>query len=167
MSEMSEMSETTRRIVLAGAVGASAAAAVAACGGGGGSGYGSGGAKQTSAAQPPQYGGQTSTAPATSSAPGGGGVLAKTSEIPVGGGKIFDVQKVVVTQPTAGQFNAFSAICTHMGCTVGTVSGGIITCPCHGSQYSIQDGSVVRGPAPKALAAKQVTVSGDEITVTG
>jgi Rieske Fe-S protein len=161
------MSETTRRAVLAGAVGAGTAAVVAACGDGQGSKYGSGGAKQSSPAQSPQYGGQTSTAPATSAAPGGGGALAKTSEIPVGGGKIFDAQKVVVTQPTAGQFKAFSAICTHMGCTVGTVSDGIIMCPCHGSQYSIQDGSVKGGPAPKALAAKQVTVSGEEITVTG
>lgn len=150
------MSETTRRAVLAGAVGVGAAAVVTACGGGGsttgsttGSGSGSGsGAPDPTAQQPPA-----------------GNGLAKTTEIPVGGGKIFDAQKVVVTQPAAGQFKAFSAICTHMGCTVGSVSGGLIKCPCHGSQYSIQDGSVKGGPAPKALPAKQVTVTGDEITV--
>ena len=90
---------------------------------------------------------------------------AKTSEIPVGGGKVFDTQKVVVTQPTAGQFKAFTAVCTHQGCTVSTVKDGTINCPCHGSKYSIADGSVQGGPAPAPLAAKTVTVNGDEITV--
>jgi Rieske Fe-S protein len=157
------MSETTRRAVLAGAVGAGAAAVVTACGGGGsdsGSNSGSGSQAQGPTQNPP-----TTSAPVESSAPAVNG-LAKTSEIPVGGGKIFDGQKVVVTQPAAGQFKAFSAICTHMGCTVSSVSGGLIKCPCHGSEYSIQDGSVKGGPAPKALPAKQVTVTGDQITVT-
>jgi Rieske Fe-S protein len=156
------MSETTRRAVLAGAVGAGAAAVVTACGGGSDSGSNSGSGSQ---AQDPTQNPPTTSAPVESSAPAVNG-LAKTSEIPVGGGKIFDGQKVVVTQPVAGQFKAFSAICTHMGCTVGSVSGGLIKCPCHGSEYSIQDGSVKGGPAPKALPAKQVTVTGDQITVT-
>lgn len=154
------MSETTRRAILAGAVGAGAAAVVAACGGGSDSGSsGSNG----QAPEPAATGGAST--PAESAAPGANG-LATTTEIPVGGGKIFDAQKVVVTQPAAGQFKAFSAICTHMGCTVGSVSGGLIKCPCHGSEYSIQDGSVKGGPAPKALPAKQVTVTGNEIIVT-
>lgn len=160
------MSETTRRAILAGAVGAGAAAVVAACGGGGGgSDSGSSGSNGSNGqAQAPAATGGAST-PAESTAPGANG-LATTSEIPVGGGKIFDAQKVVVTQPAAGQFKAFSAICTHMGCTVGSVSGGLIKCPCHGSEYSIQDGSVKGGPAPKALPAKQVTVTGNEIIVS-
>ncbi len=157
------MSETTRRAVLAGAIGAGAAAVVTACGGGSDSGSngGSDGQAQDTPTQDPP----AASAPAQSSAPAANG-LARTSDIPVGGGKIFDAQKVVVTQPAAGQFKAFSAICTHMGCTVGSVSGGLIKCPCHGSEYSIQDGSVKGGPAPKALPAKQVTVSGDEIVVS-
>jgi Rieske Fe-S protein len=157
------MSETTRRAVLAGTVGAGAAAMLTACGGGGsdsGSNSGSG-----SQAPDPTQNQPATSAPGESSAPAVNG-LARTSDIPVGGGKIFDAQKVVVTQPAAGQFKAFSAICTHMGCTVGSVSGGLIKCPCHGSEYSIQDGSVKGGPAPKALPAKQVTVSGDEIVVS-
>lgn len=64
----------------------------------------------------------------------------------------------VVTQPSSGSFRGFSPICTHMGCTVGSVSGGTIKCPCHGSEYSIVDGSVVRGPAQKPLASKGVAV---------
>jgi Rieske Fe-S protein len=164
------MSETTRRAVLAGAVGAGAAVVVAACGGGGSdsgsnSGSNSGSdsqAQDTPTQDPPATGGASTSAESTAPA---ANRLTTTSEIPVGGGKIFDAQKVVVTQPAAGQFKAFSAICTHMGCTVGSVSGGLIKCPCHGSQYSIQDGSVKGGPAPKALPAKQVTVTGNQIIV--
>ncbi len=103
--------------------------------------------------------------PDNGGSPGAAEVSAKTSEIPVGGGKVFDTQKVVVTQPTAGQFKAFTAVCTHQGCTVSTVKDGTINCPCHGSKYSIADGSVQGGPAPAPLAAKTVTVNGDEITV--
>lgn len=93
----------------------------------------------------------------------GGQELAKTSEIPVGGGKIFTDEKVVVTQPKKDEFKAFSAICTHLGCTVSTVSNGTIDCPCHGSRYRIADGSVAGGPAPKPLPAEQIKVEGNSI----
>lgn len=107
----------------------------------------------------------------SSSASGGGtaatgGVLAKTTDIPVGGGKVFKDQKVVVTQPQAGEFKAFSAVCTHMGCTVSSVSGGTINCPCHGSRYKITDASVVSGPAPQPLPAQTITVSGTDIKLS-
>ena len=83
----------------------------------------------------------------------------------MGGGKIFADQLVVVTQPTAGAFKAFTAVCTHMGCTVNQVSNGLIMCPCHGSEYSISDGSVKQGPAPTPLPAKQISVANDQITL--
>ena len=105
----------------------------------------------------------------TSSGSGTGGgapVAIKTSDIPVGGGKVYDGQKIVVTQPTSGQFKAFSAICTHQGCTVSAVRNGVIHCPCHGSAYSATDGSVENGPAQQPLPAKSVSVSGDTITVS-
>jgi Rieske Fe-S protein len=92
-----------------------------------------------------------------------GNALASTSQIPVGSGMVFSGQQVVVTQPAAGEFKAFSAVCTHMGCIVNQVSNGTIDCPCHGSQYSIKTGDVVAGPAPKPLPAKQIKVSGDSI----
>ena len=98
----------------------------------------------------------------SSSAPGAS-ALAATSEIPVGSGKIFTGPRVVVTQPTAGEFKAFTAVCTHMGCIVSQVSNGTIDCPCHGSQYSITTGDVVTGPAPKPLAAEPIKVSGGSI----
>ena len=93
----------------------------------------------------------------------GGQELAKTSDIPLGGGKIFADQKVVVTQPKKDEFKAFSAVCTHLGCTVGTISNGIIECPCHHSKYRIADGSVAGGPAPKPLPAEQIKVEGNSI----
>ncbi|MEV0399313.1 Rieske (2Fe-2S) protein [Actinoallomurus sp. NPDC050550] len=96
------------------------------------------------------------------SASGGGG-LGKSSDIPVGGGKIFKDQKIVVTQPKKGEFVAFSAVCTHRGCTVGTVSDGTIDCPCHGSKFHISDGSVAHGPAAQPLPSKSVKVENGEI----
>jgi nitrite reductase/ring-hydroxylating ferredoxin subunit len=86
--------------------------------------------------------------------------IAKTSDVPVGSGVIVD--EIVVTQPTAGVFKGFSAICTHAGCTVNKVADGTIDCPCHGSKFNL-DGTVANGPAQKPLEAKTVTVQGDEI----
>ncbi|MDT7566505.1 MAG: hypothetical protein QOG76_5129 [Pseudonocardiales bacterium] len=117
----------------------------------------------TGAASPPAQGaGDTAEAPAAE----GGTVLGAASGVPVGGGKIFEDQAVVVTQPTAGTFHAFSAICTHQGCTVDSVAGGTINCPCHGSKFSVTDGSVAKGPAKKPLAAKQVSADGGQLRVT-
>ncbi|MEO3870685.1 Rieske (2Fe-2S) protein [Nonomuraea sp. B12E4] len=89
--------------------------------------------------------------------------LADTADIPSGGGKVFEGQKIVVTQPTDGEFKAFTAICTHQGCTVASVSNGTINCPCHGSKFSIEDGSVANGPASEPLEEKKITVDGDKI----
>ncbi|MCX5281948.1 MULTISPECIES: Rieske (2Fe-2S) protein [unclassified Streptomyces] len=94
---------------------------------------------------------------------GGGTELAKTTDIPEGGGKVFADQGVVVTQPAAGTFKAFSSKCTHQGCAVKGIANGVITCPCHGSQFSATDGSVKKGPATSALAAATITVEGDSI----
>lgn len=93
----------------------------------------------------------------------GGTVLAKTSDIPEGGGKVFESQGVVVTQPTAGTYKAFSSKCTHQGCAVKGIADNVITCPCHNSQFSATDGSVKKGPATQPLAAANITVDGDSI----
>jgi len=94
-----------------------------------------------------------------------GGARVSTSDVPVGGGTILKDAKVVVTQPAEGVFKAFTAVCTHQGCIVGSVADGTINCPCHGSMFSIKNGSVVDGPAPSPLAEKTVSVEGDQVTV--
>ena len=96
---------------------------------------------------------------------GAGSALAKTSDIPEGGGKIFKDSGVVVTQPTAGEFKAFSSKCTHQGCAVSGIANGVITCPCHKSEFSVADGSVKKGPATQPLPEEKITVSGDSITL--
>jgi len=95
-----------------------------------------------------------------------GGAVGKTSEVPVGSGKIFAAEKVVVTQPTKGDFLAFSAVCTHQGCVVADIKGEDIDCTCHGSKFSIKDGSVVNGPATKPLQKLTATVKNGEISVS-
>lgn len=87
-------------------------------------------------------------------------VLTATWEVPEGGGVILEDDEVVVAQPVAGEFTAFSSICTHQGCPVSEVVDGTINCACHGSQFSIEDGSVVAGPAPSPLPAVDVAVDG-------
>ncbi|HEV2346973.1 MAG TPA: Rieske (2Fe-2S) protein [Actinocrinis sp.] len=109
-------------------------------------------------------GGGSSPSASSSSSGSGGGALAQTSDVPVDGGTVVTADGgTVITQPAAGTYKAFTAICTHQGCTVGSVSNNQIMCPCHGSIYSAKDGSVVQGPAPSPLAAKQITVSGGQI----
>ncbi|MGW1957335.1 Rieske (2Fe-2S) protein [Streptomyces sp. NPDC001920] len=132
----------TRRTILIATGAAGAAALVAGCGDSG-------------------DGGDSTAPSATTAEPGQD--LATTGEIPVGGGKIFKAEEVVVTQPKEGEFKAFSAICTHQRCTVGTVSDGTINCPCHGSRFSITDGAVANPPATRPLPEKQIVVDGNSI----
>jgi Rieske Fe-S protein len=96
----------------------------------------------------------------------GGTTLGPASEVPVGGGKVFSAQKVVVTQPQAGTFKAFSSVCTHQGCSLDEVAGGTINCPCHGSKFRVADGSVSAGPANWPLPANQVTSEGGTLRLS-
>jgi Rieske Fe-S protein len=92
-----------------------------------------------------------------------GTVLGAASDIPVGGGAIYTAAKVVVTQPASGQYKAFSAVCTHVGCLVNKVTSGTIDCPCHGSEFKITNGAVVAGPAPSPLPARQIKIVDDQV----
>ncbi len=124
--------DLTRRRLTGAAIGGLTLPLLAACGGGSGGG--------TPAASPPSSAGGTK-------APGpAANALVATSQVPVGGGVILSQLNVVVTQPTQGTFECFSATCTHQGCQVASVAGGTINCACHGSQFSIKDGSNVAGP---------------------
>ena len=138
----------TRRTTLAGAAGLTISLPVlAACGGGSSS-----GADASSGSGPTQ-----SATPGT--------VVAPTSDIPVGGGKIFGDLNVVVTQPESGTFKAFSATCTHQGCQVSRVADETIQCGCHFSKFSIDTGAVEGGPAPEPLPEVPIAVANDEITL--
>lgn len=136
--------EVPRKTVLAGAGIGLAAAAVAACS----SGSESPAPEASSASSAPE-----STAPA-------GDALATTAEVPVGSGVI--VGEVVLTQPVAGDYKGFSAVCTHTGCLLNEIADGTINCPCHGSKFSL-DGAVVNGPASKPLEPVAIDVQGDSI----
>ncbi|MEU5307204.1 Rieske (2Fe-2S) protein [Streptomyces sp. NPDC021562] len=149
---------STRRTVLA--TGAAAlAVGCAGCSNSNGSG--------SASSQSPTAGSSASESagrsPSAGAGTGTGKALASTGDIPEGGGTIFKEQKIVVTQPKAGEFKAFSAICTHEGCTVNQVVNGTIDCPCHGSKFHIADGSVAHGPATRPLPAESITVSGNSI----
>lgn len=147
-----------RRTVVAAAGAAGLAAALTACGSGDNNSSdtvntGSGSSGTTGSTGTTQNSGGSA----------GGAALAKTSDIPEGGGKVFKDQGVVVTQPAAGTFKAFSSKCTHQGCAVGSVANGVIVCPCHNSHFSAEDGSVKQGPATQPLPAAKITVSGEDI----
>ena len=127
------------------------------------------------AGPPPSQPASSSQAAAGTGAAGGGASasgaasappaneLATTAEVPVGGGKIISGPNVVITQTAAGTFKGFSSVCTHQGCIVATIANGTIDCPCHGSKFSIKDGSVVNGPAPSPLPPVAITVQGTSI----
>ena len=155
MPENGSQTEVTRRVMLRGAaVSGVALPLLAACG------------DDPETAETPAGG--TSAEPDGGARPSGGGesgVLASTSDIPVGGGQIIKDRQIVVTQPVEGDFKAFTAVCTHQQCTVTSVQDGIIQCPCHGSQFSVEDGSVQGGPAPAPLEEIPITVEGSTITL--
>lgn len=110
-------------------------------------------AKATSSAKPK----------ATTAAKPKGTELGPTSEIPVGGGKIFDAQKIVVTQPKKGEFLGFTSICSHQACELSDVDGGTINCGCHNSSFDITTGAPDGGPATEPLAKKKVSVVGGKV----
>jgi Rieske Fe-S protein len=141
-----------RRAVVAAAGAAGLSAALVACGGS----DDSSDSADSASEQPAATGGGDAEA---------ADVLAKTTDIPEGGGMVFADQGVVVTQPTAGEYKAFSSKCTHTGCAVKDISEGVIHCPCHGSKFSATDGSVTAGPAKKPLPAASIKVSGTSITL--
>jgi len=132
---------------------------LAACGDDGGTGATDPATSDSAASSTPP---SSPTESATASGGGGSGLVA-TGDVPVGGGVVINGEELVVTQPTAGEFKAFSAICTHQGCLVGSVADGQIVCPCHDSTFSAEDGSVSGGPAGAPLEEVPVKVTGDQV----
>lgn len=137
---------TVRRSVLqAAGVTALGGAALVACGG-----------------SPATSGAPERGAKATSGAP----TSIPVAEVPIGRGAVLPADRVVVTQPVEGTFNAFDATCPHQGCAVSLVTEEGIICPCHGSVFDPASGERRSGPAERGLTPRTVTVSGDELTVS-
>lgn len=146
-----------RNVLVAGTGAVLGAGVLAACGGGGDTG---------STAQESPTGATASGGPGGSG--GGAHPLAKVSDVPVGGAVSAtdaDGKPVIVAQPSAGDVVAFSAICTHAGCTVAP-AGKILQCPCHGSTYDLATGDNTGGPAPAPLEKIAVKVRGGQVVPT-
>jgi nitrite reductase/ring-hydroxylating ferredoxin subunit len=142
----------SRRTVIASAVGVSTVAALAAC------------APQIST----ETQSSTSPTPAPEASSVAGVEVCKTTDIPVGSGKRFEVEGVpiLITQPTKDVFRGFSAVCTHAGFVMSTVANSEIKCDSHGSLFNADDGSVIRGQAQRALGKVKVEVQGDAVLVS-
>lgn len=109
--------------------------------------------------------GSASAGGETSASSGGGGEqVAKLTDIPVGGSisATLDGKPIILAQPSTGKVVAFTAICTHQGCTVNP-DGAVLRCPCHASTYDAFTGKNTGGPAQSPLAAIPVTVSGGAV----
>jgi Rieske Fe-S protein len=94
---------------------------------------------------------------------GGGRMLIAVDEVPVGGGVVLGKDRVVVTRPAPDDVRAFSAVCTHQGCTVNAVADGTIDCPCHGSSFDAATGAVRHGPAARPLPKVPVVVRSGKV----
>ncbi|MGL5827156.1 MAG: Rieske (2Fe-2S) protein [Nocardioides sp.] len=98
--------------------------------------------------------------------------LASTTDIPVGGGKVFEREQVVVVQPADGDFKAYSAVCPHQQCVFTEVVDNTIKCGgCHQAEFAAADGKNTAGPnggdaALADLQVVQIAVNGDSITLT-
>jgi cytochrome b6-f complex iron-sulfur subunit len=143
-----------RQLVVTAGAGAGAVA-LAACSGGSGSSTTSGSSA----------GASSGSSGGSATAGGSGAVVATLADVPVGSSisaKDSSGKPIIVAQPTAGDAVAFSAICTHMGCTVAP-AGKELHCPCHGSRYNAFTGAVLNGPAPKPLPSVPVHVADGKV----
>ena len=138
-----------RRTALAAGIAGAGAVALAACSSSGGT-------------------STSTTAGSSSAASAAGQQVAALADIKVGEAVAarLDGQDVLVSRPTASTAVCFSAICTHMGCTV-KPDGTKLVCPCHGSVYDATTGAVLQGPAPSPLNKIAVTVDKGEVVTTG
>ncbi|MBA2389549.1 MAG: Rieske (2Fe-2S) protein [Geodermatophilaceae bacterium] len=91
--------------------------------------------------------------------------LAALADIPAGGGLILDGPRVVLTRVESGGVAAFSATCTHQGCTVSSIEDGLIVCPCHLSRFDLATGAPVSGPAASPLPPVAVEVRGEDVFI--
>ncbi len=152
-----------RFIRLGSALGVGAAvASLAACGGSGSSGdSGSSGGKQDDSGESKKAGSSAAGGEAQS----GGAAIARESEVAPGSAVEFKDggQDAVLVHLESGDFAAYSAVCTHQGCTV-AYQKGQLACPCHGSVFDPANGAeVVTGPAQSPLPEIPIEVKGGQV----
>ena len=94
--------------------------------------------------------------------------VGSTKDVDEGKIHIFEVDgtKVSVAN-TGGHLHAFDDTCTHRGCSLasGKLDGTTVTCPCHGSQFDVSSGAVIRGPATRPVRSRLVEVKGNDLFV--
>ncbi len=94
--------------------------------------------------------------------------IGNAKEIAPGEMRVFDVAGTKVNiSSVGGQLHAFDDTCTHKGCSLATgkLDGTIVTCPCHGSQFDVTTGEVLRGPAQQPVRSRLVQVDGESVLV--
>lgn len=95
-------------------------------------------------------------------------IAAKVGELAPNSAKLFRFgsSSAILISTADGELRAFSAICTHLTCTV-LYEGdtGTLFCPCHNGRFDLA-GNVISGPPPRPLDAFEVEVSGDDIYVS-
>jgi len=94
--------------------------------------------------------------------------IGNSKDIAPGQMRVFDVEGTKVNVANAnGNLYAIDDTCTHMGCSLasGNLNGTTVTCPCHGSQFDVTSGAVIRGPARRPERSHPVKVEAEEILV--
>ena len=112
------------------------------------------------------YSGSPTSPPGSTNPMSAGQFLVSLDQLPSQGGVVLAQREVVLTRDAGGAVHGFSAICTHLGCTVDSVQNGTIMCPCHGSRFNADTGAVDRGPATRPLPAVPVVVRGNGVYAT-
>lgn len=94
--------------------------------------------------------------------------IENATDIPAGEMRVFDVAGTKVNiAGVGGQLHAFDDTCTHKACSLakGKLDGTTVTCPCHGSQFDVTTGEVLRGPAQQSVRSRLVQIEGESLLV--
>lgn len=94
--------------------------------------------------------------------------VANSKDVAVGQMRVFRVAGTKVSVASAGgHLYAFDDTCTHTGCSLamGKLDGTTVTCACHGSQFDVTSGNVLRGPAERPVRSRLVQVQGEDLLV--
>ena len=94
--------------------------------------------------------------------------IGSSNDVVAGRMRAFDVEGTQVAVANVdGRLYAFDDACTHSGCSLagGMLYGTTVTCTCHGSQFDVTSGEVIRGPARRAERSRRVQVDGDDLLV--